>query len=270
MNGPRIPQDDVDRAYQRARVRDESRPGAPVRAAILAEARRSAAAAPQLPAQRWPWRAAAGIAAVGLVGLLSWHFVRQAPPNLVAAQAPPLAEPAPAWQDTGAPAPPANPARVAPEAAMRAAARPPVRQAAPVPQPATAAQVPFAAAGAPPRAADANAQRRERAADRAGIDRIQQSVRTLYPELYGAAPDARARAPLTVTIALNADGSVYASARTAGAAASASLDAVARIGEAFGIAPAELASAGVIAPMDGVTIIYGIRRPQRGDGGSPP
>jgi hypothetical protein len=69
-----------------------------------------------------------------------------------------------------------------------------------------------------------------------------------------------------VSIARNADGSVYASTRAVRAApAAAPRDAVALVGEALGVAPNALMNAGVIAPVDGVTIIYGIRRPQGGD-----
>jgi hypothetical protein len=87
----------------------------------------------------------------------------------------------------------------------------------------------------------------------------------LYPELFSATPGSGPRSPVTITMALNADGSVQASSRAPGIdAANAPRDAVAAISATLGIAPDELASAGVIAPLDRVAIIYGIRRPQRG------
>ena len=89
----------------------------------------------------------------------------------------------------------------------------------------------------------------------------------LYPELYGAASASGSRPAQTVTIALNADGSVHASSRAAGTGvAPAPADAAALIRESLELAPAELASYGVIASADGVTIVYGIRRPQGANG----
>jgi len=299
MNGPQIPHDGpepgegsgpdaLDRAYQRASAGDASRPGPQVREAILARARESMSAPERLRPRgrsaandgRWHWRAAAGIATFGLVGLLSWHFLGIEPPSMAARQAAKSVPYAPAAQRTAAPAPTAG--ATAPQASESAALQmastaPPAPAPAPAPARAPAPELALATSVAPApavNAAAASARLASRAADLtvpAGAlgwpDRVRRAVRMLYPELYGAASASGSRPAQTVTIALNADGSVHASSRAAGTGvAPAPADAAALIRESLELAPAELASYGVIASADGVTIVYGIRRPQGANG----
>jgi len=219
--GPDGP-DDLDRAYQRASERDPSRPGPQVRQAIMAQARSAVAApgrrrAPSPAAAneaRWHWRAAAGIAALGLVGLLSWQFVRVAPPSLRAVQSPAVVRPEPG----------AVPARTSALAT---------------------AQV--AMSGAPP----------------GWPGRVLRAARELYPELFDAASAMTVHPPVRLTIALNADGSVFASSRVAGTRGlPEQRDAAALVEQAFALAAGSLTESAVLAPASDVTIVYGIRAPQ--------
>jgi len=86
------PPDDLDREYHRASAADDSRPSEPVRAAILEHAHRVAAmppgqvsvpgvdlSAPAANDSRWRWQAAAGIAAVGFVGVMAVLLYRGNP-----------------------------------------------------------------------------------------------------------------------------------------------------------------------------------------------
>jgi hypothetical protein len=279
MNAPLIPPehgegtgpDALERSYRRASAHEASRPGPQVREAILAQAR-SSVAAPEHPGllkrsaandARWRWQAAAGIATIGLVGLLSWHFARVAPPSLVASQA--VAPQSPIADATA-------------KQANEAAARPLPPRVPRSPAPAVAPVPAIAAAAAPVRLAAQSSLRNSRAAslgadvaasaaDPGWHDRVLRAARMLYPELFSATPQSAAHGPLTVTIALNADGSVNASSRQIPAAiAPAPGEAAALIRESLGIAPDELADSGVIAAEDGVLIVYGIRRPQATDG----
>ena len=247
MNGPPIAPEDgqgpdqLDRAYQQASARDTTRPGPQVRAAILAQARTSARPAANDP--RWHWQAAAGIAAMGFVGLLSWHFIRVAPPELVARTTlpTPLADQAPSAPPSAAP---------------------------PAPLPVMPA---IAAAGAPARLAEQSVARTSGAALRAAdevaggapereSERVLRTVRALYPELFDPALSRGVQPHVTVTIALNADGSIYAVARAAGAERTPSPgDAAALIAQVFGSATGALAQSGVTMTAEGVTVIYGIR-----------
>lgn len=245
--------DPLDRAYSQASARDTARPAPRVRAAILAQARTSARSAAN--DSRWHWQAAAGIAAVGLVGVLSWHFIRVAPPELVASTA------------TRAPEPPTA-------TALQAASAPPVVS--PAVLPAAPAAASPSAAGAPARLAEQSESRSAPAALRAAdavvgdaaereSDRVLHAVRAQYPELFDQTSHSSGQSAATVTIALNADGTVYASTRSvatrsvAAARALAPGDAAALIAQAFGSDIGALAHAGVTTTEEGVTVIYGIR-----------
>jgi hypothetical protein len=268
MNGPPIAPEDkpgpedgpdpLDRAYRDASDRDGARPDPRVRATILARARSSARPAANDP--RWHWQAAAGIAAMGLVGLLSWHFIRIAPPEQVAATATSALAPAPVAALAPRPESPlASPVMAVP-------APPPAA-------PELSRPVPPAlvAAGAPARLAEQSQSRSAPAALRAAdavigdaaereSGRVLRTVRALYPELFDPASPPGGHPAVTVTIALNADGSVYASARSAASAQAPSPgDAASLIAQAFGRDTGALAQSGVTMTAEGVTVIYGIR-----------
>jgi hypothetical protein len=72
--------DEVTEAYRRASERDAAGPASHVRAAILTEAARSARPQQSVFAARsfgdWKWKAAAGVAVVGLIGILSSQIFR--------------------------------------------------------------------------------------------------------------------------------------------------------------------------------------------------
>lgn len=248
MNGPpSIPEDDpgpdqLDRAYHEASARDSARPGPQVRAAILEQAR--ASARPAANDSRWHWRAVAGIAAVALVGVLAWHFTRVAPPELVARTMPP----APLALQAPSVAPlPVTP----PITSLVAAAGAPARQ-----QEQIAARSSGAALPAADQAASALASR----APVRESEPVLRAVRALYPALFDPASPQDGQAPVSVMIVLNADGSVYASARAAPAERAPSYgDAAALIAQVFGSATGVLAQSGVTMMAPGVTVIYGIR-----------
>jgi hypothetical protein len=265
--------DELERAYQRASERAAVRPGPQVREAILAQARRAAAASahqagvspPAANDARWHWQAAASVAAVGLVGLLSWHFARVAPPSPApapAAAVPTIAPPAPLVA-SGAKQPAAAPVAMPPIPEQpRASAAPPAAAALRAPAPAAAL-----GARATMRAAEVEVS----GAARGWPDRVLRTARELYPALFAGASSAAAHPPVTVTIALNPDGSLYASTQGATVARlPEQRDAAALVAQAFGIAAGSLAQSGVIAPSDGAVIVYGIRaEPRRDTPGSP-
>jgi hypothetical protein len=248
--GPDGP-DDLDRAYQRASERDPSRPGPQVRQAIMAQARSAVAApgrrrAPSPAAAneaRWHWRAAAGIAAVGLVGLLSWQFVRVAPPSLRAVQSPAVVRPEPAPA-----AVPEQDLMLQRSAAASVQAVAPREVAGAVPARTSAlATAQVAMSGAPP----------------GWPGRVLRAARELYPELFDAASAMTVHPPVRLTIALNADGSVFASSRVAGTRGlPEQRDAAALVEQAFALAAGSLTESAVLAPASDVTIVYGIRAPQ--------
>ena len=225
MNGASTPPEDpegVDRAYQRASAADPSRPGSGVRASILSQARRSSGARRAANDDRWRWQAAAGIAAIGLVGAISWHFVRGAGSSVAAVQQPALP-----------PAVPAAPALVSQGAqtALVDRAYGTLRSAA-------------AAASAAP----------------GWRDQALRAARMRYPELFS--PALARGAAVTITIALNADGTVYRSTQAAGlAVVPAARDAAARVSELLSLAPKQFVDSGVLAATDGVTVVYGVLAP---------
>jgi hypothetical protein len=300
MNGPPIAPEDgpepgtgpdpLDRAYREASARDSARPDPRVRAAILARARGSVRPAANDP--RWRWQAAAGIAAIGFVGLLSWHFVRFAPPEQVAAtatgasEAPAIVAPEAAPAPASAPAPSPMPVpALAPPPASPAASRVVPSLAAPSAAPSAAPELSrpvmpeIAAAGSPPRIAEHSPSRNGvaaalRAADAAtdeaprhAAERVLRTVRALYPQWFEAPAPSGRHPAVTVAIVLNADGSVYASARSATAARTPSPgDAAARIAQEFGGATGPLTQSGVMVAAEGVTVIYGIRAAPAGGG----
>jgi hypothetical protein len=230
MNGASMPPEDpegVDRAYQRASAADPSRPGSGVRASILSQARRSSGAPRAANDDRWRWQAAAGIAAIGLVGTISWHFVRVAGSSSVAA----VQQPAP---------PPSLPPAVPAAQAL-------------VLQGAKSASMDRMNGTLPSAPAAANAAPAWR-------DQALRSARMRYPELFGPAPARGAAA--TITIALNADGTVYRSTQAAGTAVvPAAHDAAARVSELLSLAPTQFLDSGVLAATDGVTVVYGVLAP---------
>ncbi|MGA3157316.1 MAG: hypothetical protein ABSE43_07070 [Steroidobacteraceae bacterium] len=96
MNTPpphKEPVDEMTEVYRRASAEDPSRPSSQVREAVLAQARLAAGLQPGAGTLRasntreasvnenyWHWKAVAGIATAGLIGLLSWQMLRTAPP----------------------------------------------------------------------------------------------------------------------------------------------------------------------------------------------
>lgn len=287
MNGASMPPEDpegVDRAYQRASAADPSRPGSGVRASILSQARRSVDAPRAASDDRWRWQAAAGIAAIGLVGAISWHFVRVAGSSVAAVQQPALPPAGPSApelvpqdaqaalmdrMDGTSPSAPSLAARssvasAAPRAAARAAASPaasPAESAAPAALRSARAEGPRERqAGVAPLAVAAAATATNAAPG--WRDQALQAARMRYPELFG--PKSARGAAVTITIALNADGTVYRSTQTAGTAVvPAARDASARVSEFLSLAPKHLVDSGVLAAPDGVTVVYGVLAPSQ-------
>jgi hypothetical protein len=233
--------DDFTEAYRRASEADLRRPDARVSAAVLKEAARVAGQRSRSFGEsglgHWKWKAAASVAAVGLIGILSSQIYRNSlkreAPAPAVADAPAVrsavqsnvrpSEPGRELHEESVPAlsaVPRSPTRVA-----RAAAPAPVAPMAPVAAVPSAAQSATAAAAA---VATANANDHHsvslyqssarpqfpltatsaQTAESPSSERIVASLRIAHPELFGASATA---GTVRVAMVLNADGSLYKS-----------------------------------------------------------
>jgi hypothetical protein len=289
--------DELIASYRRASAADGQRPGQRVRESILAQARHLArarglatehAVASGRPAandSRWKWKAAAGVAAVGLTGLLAVQTFRAVPRGPTSAgvastteQAQHIAEPSSgtsmsaevsAPRSAPVPAPAAkrlphdqfsrsysnatgNHPRDATTAPMDAAAEP-GDVAPPPPSPAARVQSPIGALAMSAAAAAPHTSR----------DQAIAAVRANFPELF-----AGSRMPGTVRIAmvLNSDGTVYRTVREE-PVLSGQFDAAAQLSRALGVGPEELERPAEMVTLDGtadqpatIVVAFGVRR----------
>ena len=199
MNTPPPPDDlpqELIQAYRRASADDRSKPSQRVRDTILARARQAAASSantrdPLIPATaaandaRWKWKTAAGLATVGLVGLLALQNFHTSTRMTTATDSSTVETPSrplqtPSETDLAAPSPPpaAAPAVRAqassrPEAADRLSPPAPAATAAATEKAATHMSVASAAAPLPAPS---------------WHDKAVAAVRATYPDLFSA-PD---------------------------------------------------------------------------------
>jgi hypothetical protein len=289
--------DQLIASYRRASAADGQRPGQRVRESILAQAtylahvrglateHADASGAPPANDSRWKWKAAAGVAAVGLTGLLAvqtFRTVPHAPPSAGVASATEQAQPvaelssgtstsATVSAPRSAPAPAAaakrlphdqfsrsysnatgNHPRDATTAPMDAAAEP--GDVAP-PAPSTAARVqsPISAL----------AMRAAAAAPRTSRDQAMAAVRANFPELFtGSSTTGTVR----IAMVLNSDGTVYRTVREE-PLVSGQIDAAAQLSRALGIDPEELERPAEMVTLNStpdqpttIVVAFGVRR----------
>jgi hypothetical protein len=213
--------DEFTEAYRRASEADLRRPDARVAASVLKEAARAAAQRGRSFAEsgfgHWKWKAAASIAAVGLIGILSSQIYRNSSKQGTPASAVVAASTTPAVRNAvpdaelhegsvpALSAAPKLPTRVAaaPAAARSAAPAAVAAASATVPdnhtvslyQSSTRALVPLTAPSAQTAASPSS-------------ERILMALRIAHPDLFGASATAGA---VRVAMVLNADGSLYKS-----------------------------------------------------------
>jgi hypothetical protein len=294
--------DELIASYRRASAADGQRPGQRVRESILARATHLAhargsatehAVASGTPAandSRWKWKTAAGVAALGLTGLLAVQTFRTVPHGpttaLVAStaeQAQPVAEPGSGTSSSaGVSAPrsaplPASAAKRLPHdqfsrsfsnatgnhprdataAPMDAAAAPgevaPGDVAPPAPSPAARVQSPISAL----------AMRATLAAPHTWRDQAIAAVRANFPELFtgSSVPDT-----VRIAMVLNSDGSVYRIVREEPAVGG-QIDAGAQLSRALGIGPEELERPAEMVTLNStpdqptsIVVAFGVRR----------
>jgi hypothetical protein len=294
--------DELIASYRRASAADGQRPGQRVRESILAQAARLAhargsatehAVASGTPAatdSRWKWKAAAGIAALGLTGLLAVQTFRTVPHGPTSAgvastteQAQPVAEPSSGASTSAAvsaprsaavPAPAAkrlphdqfsrslsnatgNHPRNATTAPMDAAAEPGEvaadKVAPPAPSPEARVQPPISAL----------AMRAAAAAPHSSRDQAVAAVRANFPELFtGSSMTGTVR----IAMVLNSDGTVYRTVREE-PVVSGQMDASAQLSRALGIGADELDRPAEMLTLNStpdqpttIVVAFGIRR----------
>jgi len=151
MNAPRdIDEEDAEllNAYRRASASDASGPSPGVREAVLAQVRRQQAPAAANDDQ-WRWKAVAGIAVMGIIGLLASRGWRQAPPQAYSVATAPAPMVAGSPSATSAPAATRMEARTVIDANTAETALLSARQAAPALSEINAAPPVFADLNAP-------------------------------------------------------------------------------------------------------------------------
>jgi hypothetical protein len=228
--------DDLINAYRRASAGDASQPSPQVRDSILSRAAHRPKTSQQAPVRvrvlSWQWKAAASLAVVGLVGVLTsqmLHTPQKTSERQSAASAPP---PSPDGMRESAPTvtadSPSNdpltntPARTTARAAAPKPIGPSVSVSPSMPAPEAAqrfaaAPAPAAAAsGASTRSADLVLQNSVVAA--APLDpwkvKTLEALRSFYPELFGtpaSLSEARVE-PVQIALVMNEDGTVYETA----------------------------------------------------------
>ena len=294
--------DELIASYRRASAADGQRPGQRIRESILAQATRVAhargsatehAAASGMPAandSRWKWKAAAGIAALGLTGLLAVQTLRTVPHGPASAnvastteQAQPVAEPSSGTSTSAAvsaprsaplPGPAAkrlphdqfsrsfsnatgNHPRGATTAPMDAAAEPGEVAAGdvapPAPSPAARVQSPISAL----------AMRAAAAAPHTSHDQAIAAVRANYPDLFAGSG---MLGTVHIAMVLNSDGTVYKTVREE-PVVSGEIDAAAQLSRALGIGAEELERPAEMVTLNStadqpttIVVAFGVRR----------
>jgi hypothetical protein len=299
--------DELIASYRRASAADGQRPGQRVRESILAQARHlararglateHAVASGRSAANdsRWKWKAAAGVAAVGLTGLLAVQTFRTVPHGPTSAevsstteQAQPVAEPSSGTSALAqVPAP-----RSAPTAASAAkrlphdqfsrsfsnatgnhprdattapvdAAAAPGDVAPPAPSPAARVQAPISAL----------ATRAAAAAPHTSRDQAVAAVRASFPELFtGTSTTGTVR----IAMVLNSDGTVYRAVREE-PVVSGQIDAATQLTRALSIGPDELERPAEMVTLNStpdqpatIVVAFGVRRHNLGTSSGAP
>jgi hypothetical protein len=300
--------DELIASYRRASAADSQRPGQRVRESILAQATHVAhargsatehAVASGTPAandSRWKWKAAAGLAAVGLTGLLAVQTFRTVPQGPTSAgvaatteQAQAVAESSsgastsavPAPRSAPLPAPAAkrlphdqfsrsfsnatgNRPRDAMTAPMDAAAASgDVAPPAPSPSPAARVQSPIGAL----------AMRAAAAAPHTSRDQAIAAVHANFPELFSGSS---MTGTVRIAMVLNSDGTVYRTVREE-PVVSGQIDAAAQLSRALGIGPEELERPAEMVTLNSaadqpttIAVAFGVRRHNLGTTGGAP
>jgi len=303
--------DELIASYRRASAADAQRPGQRVRASILAQATQLAhargratehAIASGTPAandSRWKWKAAAGLAAVGLTGLLAVQTFRAVPQGPTSAgvavtgqQAQAVAEPGSSTSTSAAVQAPRSAAVPAPAAKRlphdqfsrgfsNATGNHP-RDATPAPMEAADALAEGAPPAAPPAAAPAArlqspisalSMRAAAAAPHASRDQVIAAVRANFPDLFSGSS---MTGTVRIAMVLNGDGTVYRTVREE-PAVSDQFDAAAQLSRALGIGPEELERPAEMVTLNStadqpstIVVAFGVRRHNLGTSSEAP
>jgi hypothetical protein len=299
--------DELIASYRRASAADGQRPGQRVRESILAQARHlararglateHAVASGRSAANdsRWKWKAAAGVAAVGLTGLLAVQTFRTVPHGPTSAevsstteQAQHVAEPS-SGTSALAQVPAPRSAPMAASAAKRLphdqfsrsfsnatgnhprdattapvdAAAAPGDVAPPAPSPAARVQAPISAL----------ATRAAAAAPHTSRDQAVAAVRASFPELFtGSSTTSTVR----IAMVLNSDGTVYRAVREE-PVISGQIDAATQLTRALSIGPDELERPAEMVTLNStpdqpatIVVAFGVRRHNLGTSSGAP
>ena len=302
--------DELIASYRRASAADGQRPGQRVRESILAQARHlararglateHAVASGRSAANdsRWKWKAAAGVAAVGLTGLLAVQTFRTVPHGPTSAEVASTTEQAQhvAEPSSGTSALAEVPAvRSAPMAAP-AAKRPPHDQfsrsfsnatgnhprdattapvdpavapgdvAPPTPSPAARVQAPISAL----------TMRAAAAAPHSSRDQAIAAVRAGFPELFTGSRTTSTTGTVRIAMVLNSDGTVYRTVREE-PVVSGQIDAATQLTRALGIGPDELERPAEMVTLNStpdqpatIVVAFGVRRHNLGTSSGAP
>jgi hypothetical protein len=278
--------DELIASYRRASAADGHRPGQRARESILAQAARVAHArgsatehpvASGMPAandSRWKWKAAAGIAALGLTGLLALQTFRTVPHGPTPAGVASTSAAVSAPHSAPVPAPAAkrlphdqfsrsfsnatgNHPRNATTAPMDAAAEPGEvaadEVAPPAPSPEARVQPPISAL----------AMRAAAAAPHTSHDQAIAAVRASFPELFAGSS---MTGTVRIAMVLNSDGTLYRTVRE-DPVVSGQIDAAAQLSGALGIGPEELERPAEMVTLNStadqpttIVVAFGVRR----------
>jgi hypothetical protein len=309
--------DELIEAYRRASAADGQRPAQHVRETILARARHlahaagsatehaTASATPAANDSQWKWKAAAGLAAVGLTGLLAVQTFRTAPHGPTSADGASVTENAQhvAQATSGtstsaavtAPVSAPAPNRLPRDQFSRSysnAASPHPHEAATAPTDAAAAPrevAPPAPAAAAPSVENAGhqeafaarvqssisalAMRATTPAPNASRDKAIAAVRASFPELF---TESAMTGTVRIAMVLNSDGTVYRTVSEEPVAAG-HIDAASQLSRALGIGPDELDGPAELLTLNStadqpntIVVAFGIRRHNLGTSSGAP